>query len=215
MKILLVEDDRVLCGTLSRGLGEEGYVVECAHDGQTGIYYARNAEYDLVILDIMLPDISGIEVCRNIRANGISVPILMLTAKNTLNDKVKGLDAGADDYLCKPFEFEELEARLRALQRRRLPGKSTVIETGGISLNTVTREVTSGGDRINLTSTEYRILEYLMMNPDRLITRVMIEEHIWDIDKNHESNTIDVFYQEAAPQAGLRPSDRPHPNYIR
>jgi len=202
MKILLVEDDKGLCDTLKRGLGEAGYVVESVHDGETGAYYAQNAEYDLIILDIMLPDRSGIEVCQALRAGSISTPILMLTARNTLKDKVKGLDAGADDYLCKPFEFEELEARLRALQRRQLPHRSPVIEIFGISLNTITHEVTANNKRVALTPTEYRILEYLMMNPDRVITREMIEEHIWEFDKDHESNTIDVFIKKLRHKLG-------------
>lgn len=202
MRILLIEDDQVLCDTLKRGLGEIGYVVESAHDGETGIYYARNAEYDLIILDIMLPDKSGIEVCQVLRASAISTPILMLTAKNTLKDKVKGLNAGADDYLCKPFEFDELEARLRSLQRRLGPQRSPVIENLGISLNTVTHEVKADGKPVALTATEYRILEYFMMNPNQVITREMIEGHIWAIENTHQSNAIDVFIRKLRRKLG-------------
>jgi len=202
MKILLVEDDKGLCDTLKRGLGEAGHVVESAYGGETGAHYAQDAGYDVIILDVMLPDMSGVEVCKELRASAISTPVLMLTAKKTLNDKVKGLDAGADDYLCKPFEFEELEARLRALQRRQVLNRSAVLKTSGISLNTITHEVTANDKRVTLTPTEYRILEYLMMNPNRIITRAMIEEHIWEINKDHESNIVDVFIERLRHKLG-------------
>ena len=193
MRILLVEDDPGLCNTLERGLGESGNVVDVTHDGKAGIFYAQNVEYDTIILDVMLPDINGVEVCRALRAGGVSTPVLMLTAKNTLEDKIKGLDAGADDYMIKPFDFEELEARLRALQRRQAPYKSPVIEVSGILLDTAAREVTVNGKTVEMTTTEYRILEYLMMNPNQVLTRDMIEEHIWKIEKTHQSNAVDVF----------------------
>jgi len=202
MKILLIEDDQGLCDTLKRGLFETGHVVESTHDGETGIYYVKNAEYDLIILDIMLPDVSGIEVCQALRANSISTPILMLTAKKTLRDKVDGLNAGADDYLCKPFDFEELEARIRALQRRQSSHKSPVIEMSGILLNTLTHEVIYNGNNITLTTTEYRILEYFLMNPNQIITRAMIENYIWDIEDNHESNAIDTFIKKLRHKLG-------------
>ena len=193
MKILVVEDNKKLCFTLKQGLTEMGHVVDTVNDGRTGIDFAGAADYDLIILDIMLPDIDGLEVCRNLREGLESTPILMLTAKKTVDDRVKGLNAGADDYLCKPFAFEELEARIKAIHRRETSQKSPVIEAGDISLDTITRKVTVGGKEISLTLTEYRVLEYFMFHPNRLLSRGMIENHIWDIRKDSEYNTIDVF----------------------
>jgi len=209
MRILLVEDDPGLCNTLERGLGESGNVVDVTHDGEAGMFYAHNAEYDTIILDVMLPGISGVEVCRTLRADGISTPILMLTAKNTLGDKVKGLDAGADDYLVKPFDFEELEARLRALQRRKEPYRPPVIEASGILLDTAAHEVIVNGKTVELTTTEYRILEYMMMNPNRVLTRDMVEEHIWKIEKTHQSNAVDVFIGKLRHKLGYKARSGP------
>jgi DNA-binding response OmpR family regulator len=193
MKILIVEDDKKACDVLKRGLTEAGHIVEAVSDGESCVEYAHDVGYDLIILDIMLPGIDGLEVCRKLRAGPVSPPILMLTGKDTVGDKIKGLNAGADDYLCKPFDFDELEARIKALQRRTLTRGSPVIEAGGISLNTITREVRSNGKKVGLTSTEYRLLEYFMTNPNMVLTRRMIEEHIWNIETALESNAIDVL----------------------
>jgi DNA-binding response OmpR family regulator len=193
MKILIIEDDKKLCATLKRGLGEIGHVVDTVYKGRTGIDFAEAAEYDLIILDIMLPDIDGLEICRILRNDSVSAPILMLTAKREVNDRVEGLNAGADDYLCKPFAFDELEARIRAVHRRETTQKSSLIEAGGISLDTVTRKVKVDGKEISLTSTEYRILEYFMSNTNRVLTREMIANRIWDIEKNCEYNVMSVF----------------------
>jgi DNA-binding response OmpR family regulator len=205
----LVEDDKGLCNTLERGLGEAGHVVESVHNGEEGIYYALNADYDVIVLDIMLPDISGLEVCKKLRGKSVSTPIIMLTAKKEPNDRVRGLDAGADDYLCKPFDFEELEARLRALQRRQVPNRSAVIKTAGISLNTITHEAEANNKKAALTPTEYRVLEYIMANPNRVLTRAMIEEHIWDISRDHESNIVDVFIEKLRHKLDLDPKTGP------
>jgi DNA-binding response OmpR family regulator len=178
---------------LKCGLGEIGHVVDTVYKGRTGIDFAEAAEYDLIILDIMLPDIDGIKVCRILREDSVSAPILMLTAKNAIEDRIEGLNAGADDYLCKPFAFEELEARIRAIRRRETSQKSPVIESSGISLNTVTREVFANGKKIDLTPTEYHLLEYFITNPDRLLTYEMLEDHIWDIEKKYEYNVVNVF----------------------
>jgi DNA-binding response OmpR family regulator len=193
MKILVVEDNKKLCFTLKQGLTEMGHVVDIVNDGKSGIDFAVAIEYDLIILDIKLPDIDGVEVCRLLRGESISSPILMLTAKRTIDDRVKGLNAGADDYLCKPFAFDELEARIKAIHRRETSQKSLVIEVSGISLDTITRKVTVGGKEIALTATEYRMLEYFMFHPNRVLTREMIENHLWDIQKDSQYNTIDVF----------------------
>jgi DNA-binding response OmpR family regulator len=193
MKILIIEDDKKLCATLKRGLGEIGHVVDTVYKGRTGIDFAEAAEYDLIILDIMLPDIDGLEICRILRNDSVSAPILMLTAKREVNDRVEGLNAGADDYLCKPFAFDELEARIRAVHRRETSQKSSLIEAGGISLDTVTRKVKVSGKDVKLTSAEYRILEYFMSYPNRVLTREMIENHVCEIEKNRGCNTVDVI----------------------
>lgn len=193
MHILLIEDDKNLCRSLSRGLGESGYLVESTYDGVTGEDYALVSDFDLIILDVMLPDKSGIEICCSLRAREISTPVLMLTARTTVEDKIKGLDAGADDYLCKPFSFEELLARVRALLRRRIPLKPQIISLANITLNTASHDVKVDGKKVNLTVTEYRILEYLAINPNILITRTMIEDNIWGLDNNHDSNVVDAF----------------------
>jgi DNA-binding response OmpR family regulator len=193
MRILAVEDDKKLCATLKRGLTETGHVVDIVNDGISCIDFAKTTDYDIIILDIMLPDIDGLEVCRILRNDSVSAPILMLTAKREVNDRVEGLNAGADDYLCKPFAFDELEARIKAIHRRENSQKAPVIEAGGILLNTVTRRVTANGKEIELTSTEYHLLEYFIFNPNRVLTREMIENRIWDIERNCGSNSIDVI----------------------
>ncbi|MDD4924495.1 MAG: response regulator transcription factor [Dehalococcoidales bacterium] len=212
MRILIIEDDKELCSTLKRGLAEVGHVVDIVNDGRTGIDFAGAAEYDLIILDIMLPDIHGIEVCRNLRRDKISAPILMLTAKRTIEDRVEGLNAGADDYLCKPFAFEELEARIRAVHRRETTQKSPVIEAAGITMDTVNHTVKVNCKKVELTSTEYRILEYFMSNPNRLLTREMIENHIWDIQKDNEYNTIEVFISRLRRKLGYNVKNCPIKN---
>jgi DNA-binding response OmpR family regulator len=202
MRILIIEDDKELCFTLKRGLAEVGHVVDTVSDGRTGIDFAGAAEYDLIILDIMLPDIDGLEVCRNLRRNLVSAPILMLTAKRSIEDRVEGLNAGADDYLCKPFAFEELEARIRAVHRRETTQKTPVIEAAGITLDTVNRMVTAKGKKVELTSTEYRMLEYFMSHQNHVLTREMIENQIWDIDKSSEYNVLNVFISKLRHKLG-------------
>lgn len=193
MRILIIEDNKVLCQTLRRGLTEIGHVVDVSNDGKSGIYFVENAEYDVIILDIMLPDINGIEVCRKLRDTALSTPILMLTAKRSVNSRVEGLNAGADDYLCKPFDFEELVARILAIHRRETAQKNPVIEAGGISLDTVSRKVTVKNGEVQLTSSEYHVLEYLMSHPDKLLTYEMLRNHIWDIEKSSEYNSLNVI----------------------
>ena len=193
MRILVVDDDRRLCAVIKRGLLEESYAVDLAYDGEDGEYLAEVNPYDLVILDIMLPIKDGIEVCRELRAKKISTPILMLTAKDAVEDRVKGLDTGADDYLVKPFAFSELLARVRALLRREGTSKSPELRVGDLVLNTLTREVNRGQRPIELTTKEYVILEYLMRHPKVVVTRTMIEEHAWDYDFDSLSNLVDVY----------------------
>ena len=193
MRILVVDDDRRLCAVIKRGLLEEAYAVDLAYDGEEGAYLSEVNPYDLIILDIMLPNKDGIQVCRELRAKKVNTPILMLTAKDTVEDRVKGLDTGADDYLVKPFAFSELLARVRALLRREGMSKSPELRVGDLTLNTLTRQVWRGQRPIELTTKEYVILEYLMRHPNAVVTRTMIEEHAWDYDFDSLSNLVDVY----------------------
>jgi len=193
MRILVIEDERRLCNIVKRGLLEEGYAVDTAYDGEDGEYLAETTPYDLIILDIMLPKKDGIEVCQELRLKRVNMPILMLTARDTVEDRVKGLDAGADDYLIKPFAFNELLARVRALLRREGLSKSPRLEVGGLVMDTLTREAWRGQRKIELTSKEYVILEYFMRHPNMVITRTMLEEHAWDYEFDSMSNLIDVY----------------------
>jgi len=193
MRILVADDDRQLAGIVKRGLIEETYAVDVAYDGEESEYLAEVNPYDLIILDIMMPKKDGIEVCRELRAQNINIPILMLTAKDAVEDRVRGLDAGADDYLVKPFAFNELLARVRALLRREGTTKSPELRVGDLVLNTLTREVWRGQTAIELTTKEYVILEYFMHHPNVVVTRRMLEEHAWDYDFDSLSNIIDVY----------------------
>jgi len=193
MRILVVDDDRRLCAIIKRGLLEEAYAVDLAYDGEEGEYLAEVNPYDLIILDIMMPNKDGIEVCHELRAKNVNTPILMLTAKDTVEDRVKGLDTGADDYLVKPFAFNELLARVRALLRREGISKSPELRVGDLTLNTLTRQIWRGQRPIELTTKEYVILEYFMRHPNVVVTRTMIEEHAWDYDFDTMSNLVDVY----------------------
>ena len=193
MRILLVDDDKQLCRTVKRGLEEYNYAVDAVHDGEDGLYYAESTTYDLIVLDIMMPKKDGLEVCRILRQNRIRTPILMLTAKDTVIDRVKGLDTGADDYLIKPFDFAELLARIRALLRRDKNAGSTRLEVGDLVMDTAARSVHWKNQPVSLTSKEFSILEYLMHNPDTVLSRTMIETHAWDYDCDNISNIVDVY----------------------
>ena len=193
MRILVVDDDRRLCAVIKRGLLEEAYAVDLAYDGEEGEYLAEVNPYDLIILDIMLPNKDGIEVCHELRAKKINIPILMLTAKDTVEDRVTGLNTGADDYLVKPFAFNELLARIRALLRREGMFKSPELRVRDLTLNTLSRQVWRGQRPIELTTKEYVILEYFMRHPNVVVTRTMIEEHAWDYDFDSLSNLVDVY----------------------
>jgi len=193
MRILLVEDNRRLNNSLRMSLVEDGYAVDPAFDGLEGEELARSAAYDAIILDIMLPNKDGFEVCRELRANRINTPILMLTARDAVEDRVNGLDSGADDYLVKPFSLSELRARLRALMRRESSDRAGVLAVADLSLDPATHRVTRAGQEIQLTTKEYALLEYFMRNPDRLISREMAESHIWSYDFEGTSNVVDVY----------------------
>lgn len=191
-KILIIEDDDAIVNVLRRSLAYEGYELMSAPDGETGLKSFRENKPDLVLLDWMLPRMDGLEVCQRIRAYS-DTPILMLTAKDTLQDRVKGLDVGADDYLVKPFQLEELLARIRALLRRAQPEKLSVLTYGDLSLDTTTRLASREGKVITLTAKEYDILEMFMRHPNEVMTRDMIFERIWGYNIGEESNILDVY----------------------
>ena len=191
-RVLVIEDEAKIADLLRRGLIYEGYQVEVASDGETGLALARDHSPDLVILDLMLPGIDGLEVCRRLRAAS-DVPILILTAKDAVSDRVKGLDSGADDYLVKPFAFEELLARLRALRRRRPAEAQEILRFADLSLNTATREVRRGDRLIELTAKEFDVLELFMRHPRQVLTRDILYERIWGYDFGGESNIIEVY----------------------
>lgn len=194
MRVLLVEDERSLARYLKQGLEEEGYAVDVAADGQEALDASDAAHYDAIVLDIMLPRINGLEVCRRFRAAGMSSAILMLTARDSIGDRVSGLDAGADDYLVKPFAFEELLARIRALSRRAadIP-RSPILSVAGLRLDTVTKKAFRGDLSVDLTAKEYAVLECLMRQPDRVFSRDQIAERVWDSGTYNESNVVDVY----------------------
>lgn len=193
MRILIIEDDVKISDGLQRGLSDQHYSVDVASDGEEGEYLALTNDYDLIILDIMLPEKSGIDVCRSLRKEKLKTPILMLTALGTADDKIKGLDVGADDYLTKPFHLGELFARVRSLIRRSSDEKSTLIQVADLTIDTASRQVSRGGVPIKLSSKEFELLEYFIMNKNKVLTRQMISEHVWDLNFEPQSNVIDSF----------------------
>jgi DNA-binding response OmpR family regulator len=193
MRILIVEDNRRLNSSLKASLSEEGYAVDCAFTGPEGEELAEMTPYDAIILDIMLPGKDGLSVCRDLREKHVTIPILMLTARDTVENRVEGLDSGADDYLVKPFALNELRARLRALLRRNAADKSTLLNTGDLTLDPATHRVERAGQPIELTTKEYALLEYFLRHPNLLITREMAEQHIWNYDFDGVSNVVDVY----------------------
>ena len=193
MKLLIVEDEKHMVELLRRGLSEEGHTVVCAFDGSEGLDYARHYEFDAIILDVMLPQIDGYDVARQLRREKVATPVLMLTARDTVPDLVRGLDSGADDYLSKPFAFEELLARLRALRRRAPVPRPTKLQVGDLVLDPATREVSRGGAGIPLTRTEYSLLERLMNCAGKVVPRRSLIEAVWGYERDIEENTLDAF----------------------
>lgn len=193
MRILLIEDEKRLSHVIEKGLTESGYAVDKVFDGEEGLYLAESENYDIIILDVMLPKIDGITVCKELRKKHIATPILMLTAKTTVEDRVTGLDAGADDYLTKPFAFVELNSRLQALLRRSHKQPETTLTVDTLVLDPIKHTVSRGGKQIALTPKEFAILEYLMRHKDEVVTRTQITEHTWDYNFDSMSNVIDVF----------------------
>lgn len=203
MKILLVEDEPSLNRSLVKLLKTQNYSVDPAFDGQEALDHLRVFEYDLIILDVMMPKMDGFTFVEKLRHNGNEVPVLMLTAKDSLDDRVKGLDLGADDYLVKPFEFEELLARSRALLRRKKRDiLSDSVQLDGITINIAKKQVKKAGKVIDLTAKEYEVLEYLVRNRGHVLTRDQIREHVWDLDYDGESNIIDVLIKNIRKKTG-------------
>lgn len=192
MRILLIEDEKRISNFITRGLKEKKFVVDAAFDGEEGLYLAENCPYDCILLDIMLPKKDGFEICKELRRKKINTPILMLTARHAVKDRINGLNTGADDYLSKPFAFAELLARIRALTRRHLDEKTNVLTVADLELNTLNQEVRRADKKLFLTAKEYMLLQYLMMHTNQIVTRTMISEHVWEEEFNSFSNIIDV-----------------------
>jgi len=193
MRILVVEDEKKIADFIRRGLKEESYAVDTAYDGEEGLFLAKTNDYDLILLDLMLPKLDGLTLCRKLKEAKVKARVIMLTAKETVKDKVLGLDSGADDYLTKPFAFEELLARIRAIMRKDGSRTPTRLKVADLELDLLTHKVTRGSKEIGLTAKEYSLLEYLMRNEGTIVTRTMISEHVWDIDFDTFTNVIDVY----------------------
>jgi DNA-binding response OmpR family regulator len=193
MRVLLVEDDLRLAATVRRGLEEAGVGVDVASDGPEGLAAAQTTTFDVVVLDGLLPGLDGFAVCRALRNDRVRVPIIMLTGRDSVEDRVEGLAAGADDYLVKPFAFAELLARIRALARRHLEDRGAVLEAGELRLDTESHRVTVSGHEVELTAKEFSILEYFLHHPNRVLTRTQIEDHVWNYDFASESNLVEVY----------------------
>ncbi len=193
MRILVIEDERPMAALLERGLKEEGHAVDLAANGEDGVWLATENPYDAILLDVLLPDFDGFEACRRIREAGRWAPVLMLTARDAVSDRVRGLDAGADDYLTKPFAYPELLARLRALIRRGAQRRPATISVGDLSLDPAARLVRRGDRPVHLTPKEFALLEYFMRHPGEVLTRTRILEHVWDFAFDGDSNVVEVY----------------------
>jgi DNA-binding response OmpR family regulator len=194
MRVLVVEDEPKICAYVKRGLEENGYAVDAVQSGQEALDWTEGTAYDLIVLDILLPEMNGLTVCRELRERGERAPILLLTARDGIEDRVTGLDAGADDYLVKPFALEELLARLRALTRRSADSpKTTLLQVADLTLDTGTHRVQRDGKHIALAAKEYAVLECLLREPERILTRAQIAEHVWNYDAYNQSNVLDVY----------------------
>ncbi len=193
MRFLVIEDNERLAGLVRQGLEEQGYTVDITTSGREGEEMAVRQPYDVIVLDLMLPDHDGVQLCRDLRRRKVATPVLMLTALSSTDDKVSGLEAGADDYLTKPFDLEELIARVRALMRRAQSTEGAKLRFGGIEMDLAGRKVTREGKRIDLTTKEFALLEYFMRNPERVLTRTNIGERVWDLLFEDESNVIEVY----------------------
>ena len=193
MKLLIVEDEARMVDLLRKGLTEEGHAVTCASDGAEGLALAKAYEFDVILLDVMMPKLSGYDLAKRLRTEKIATPILMLTARDSVPDIVRGLDLGADDYMTKPFSFDELIARLRAVKRRTLSAQDTNLHVGDLTLDPASREVVRGEKRVSLTRTEYNLLERLMYRAGKVVSRRSLIESVWGFDREIEENTLDAF----------------------
>ena len=193
MRLLVVEDEKKVAGFIKKGLEEEGYAVDLACDGETGLAMGLDGVHDLIILDIHLPKMDGLRVLQELRRKKLTTPVLLLTVRAAIEDKVLGLDTGADDYLTKPFAFQELLARVRALLRRGAATGSPILQVADLTMDPATRSVSRGGEKIELTAKEFALLDYFMRHPGRVLTRTMIAEHVWDYDFDPMTNVIDVY----------------------
>ena len=207
MRLLVVEDEKKVANFIRKGLAEEGYAVDLAHDGEEGLEMALDQVHDLIILDISLPKMDGIGMLKKLREGNVKTPVLLLTVRATIEDKVLGLDSGADDYLTKPFAFQELVARVRALLRRRADIEPTLLQVADLTLDPARRMVIQRGQKIELTSKEYALLHYFMQNPGRVLTRAMITDHVWNYDFDTGTNVIDVYvnYLRKKVDSGRKP----------
>lgn len=193
MRVLVIEDYQPLLKSLTQGLEEAGFAVDASADGEEGLWYARSHEYDAIVLDLMVPGVDGLTILSRLRRDGASVPVLIVTAKDTVEDRVKGLDLGADDYLVKPFAFEELVARVRALVRRGYDNKDPVIRIDDLEIDTTARTAMRGGQRIDLSAREYALLEFLAMRVGQVVSRTAVWEHVYDFHSDPGSNVVDVY----------------------
>ena len=193
MRLLVVEDEKKVASFIKQGLEEEGYAVDVAWDGEKGLEMALDRVHDLLILDISLPKMDGLQVLKKLRQQRVNIPVLLLTVRATIEDKILGLDAGADDYLTKPFAFQELVARVRALLRRRAEAEPALLQVADLILDPARRVVSRGGEKIELTAKEFALLEYFMRNPGRVLTRTLMIEHVWNYDFDTMTNIIDVY----------------------
>jgi heavy metal response regulator len=193
MRVLVIEDERAIAQFIRQGLSEAGYAVDVAGDGEDGLDYALAAQYDVIVLDIMLPRMDGLRLLRELRERGVKTPVILLTARDTVEDRVQGLDAGADDYVVKPFAFSELLARIRALLRRPPLQTEAVLRVDDLEMDTARHEVRRAGHPIELSPREFALLEYLMRHPSQVLTRTQIAEHVWNFDFYYESNVVDVY----------------------
>ena len=207
MRLLVVEDEKKVARFIKKGLEEEGYAVDIAPDGEEGLAMALDRVHDLIILDVHLPKMDGLAILQELRKKKVTTPVLLLTVRAAIEDKVLGLDAGADDYLTKPFAFQELLARVRALLRRRAEAEAPVLQIGDLTLDPAKRVILRDGEKIDLTPKEFSLLSYFMRNPGRVLTRTMISEHVWDYDFDTMTNVIDVYvnYLRKKIDAGREP----------